>query len=234
MTTSYETLIETEQWQTRLKGLNGALVEALREFGAPEHLNGNLFYDHLQPNFAQAELLSDCNKKRRRLFELAKGASHLFEVGVNGGHSMFLALSANPNLKCDGVDICQQVQPKWGRVDIYVPAAIKWLQLEFETEINLHIGRSSLVVPKFAYENGDAEIDLLHLDGDKRSYLRDFINIEPRLQAGATIIIDDTNMGGCRRVAEKICLLGLGKPHPDFPDFDDEKYQNIVLVYTGK
>ena len=44
----------------------------------------------------------------------------MLEVGVNGGHSAFLALTSEPGLEYHGVDICEYA---------YVKPAVAWLQV---------------------------------------------------------------------------------------------------------
>jgi hypothetical protein len=112
---TYDAMVSAPGWRRQLALLNNRLKDALIAAGAPVCLSGNLFYDNLQPRFWEAELLADCDAKRRRLFTLAQQATTYFEVGVNGGHSMFLALSANPALVGTGVDLCKRISPKWGR-----------------------------------------------------------------------------------------------------------------------
>ena len=94
-------------------------------------LNGNLFYSHKDPNFFQSDMVQKFETKRKNFFNLAKQISTLLEVGVNGGHSLFLALSSNPTLKVIGVDVAEKLDPSWAPVDKYVPAAYHWLTREF-------------------------------------------------------------------------------------------------------
>jgi len=143
-------LYQSNSWLKELASLNDALVTELDKFGAPRQLHGNLFYDHLQSDFMESPLLADYAEKRKRLFELAGNATSFAEIGVNGGHSMFLALSANPGLMCFGFDICEQVIPTWGRVDIYVPAAMHWLSNRFPGQIRFYEEGSRISVPTFA------------------------------------------------------------------------------------
>ena len=161
----------------------------------------------------------------------------MFEIGVNGSHSMFLSLMANPKLKCIGVDVCKQLEPTWGRVDLFVPAAIRWLKTSLKANVLLLEGDSRIVIPQYIasqnIENQLVNIDLLHLDGDKKNYLTDFINVQPLLAEGATILVDDTNMAMCRKAVEQMIAIGYAEPHPDYPDFNDEKYQNTVLRKTN-
>lgn len=225
----YDALVSSRQWRARLASLNEALTDALDEYFAPRLLNGNLFYDHLQPDFHNAPLLPECEQKRRRLFEAAQRAKTMLEIGVNGGHSLFLALSANPALRCVGIDLARQAQPGWGRVDVYVPAAIEWLQREFPRRVRYFEGDSRIVAPTYVLRDGAEKIDLLHLDGDKKTYMADYFNLRPLLRKGALVVIDDTNMKMCRKIALDLEIIGELKRHPDFPETPNEKYQNLVM-----
>ena len=128
---TYDDLVNCGFWQSALTDLNTHLVHAIIEKGHAPELNGNLFYAHKDAEFQNKPPAPRLEDKRRNLFKLAKRSTHMFEVGVNGGHSLFLALCANPGLNVTGVDICKQVEPSWARVDVYVPAAFDWLTRKF-------------------------------------------------------------------------------------------------------
>ena len=161
---SYDDMLADPQWQKKLYSLNSSIRDALRKQDAPAVMSGNLFYDHLQPRFWKEGLLPDCDRKRRRLFSLARHANTFFEVGVNGGHSMFLALSANPDLLCTGVDLCKQLAPHWGAVHIYVEVAVEWLRQEFPGRITFLKGDCLTEIPEFVDTHRDYDIDLAQED----------------------------------------------------------------------
>ncbi|MEL6573303.1 MAG: class I SAM-dependent methyltransferase [Pseudomonadota bacterium] len=206
---SYRALLSSEKWHENLKSLNAHLANALKEVGAPTELNGNLFYEHKDADFELNELTARFDAKRRNLFTLAKQCDHMFEVGVNGGHSLFLALSANPNLRVTGVDICKQVEPSWARVDVYVPAAFDWLSKAFPGRCEFITGNSLVELPRYTDEHPDEQVDLLHLDGAKDTHLREFLALKPLMREGSFLLQDDTNTKPVRLSMQQIQMLGL-------------------------
>jgi len=226
---SYDALVNAPAWQALLAQLNGRLRDALRAAGEPECLSGNLFYDNLQPRFWEAGLLADCDAKRRRLFALARQAKNYFEVGVNGGHSLFLALSANAALRCTCVDLCQRLSPKWGAVNVYVEVAVEWLKEAFPGRVTFLKGDSLTEIPGFVLGYRGGDIDLVHVDGDKRTYLQDVQNLWPLLADDARVILDDTDAPLCRQMVQAMLETGYVVMDPEYPDFSHQKYQNTVV-----
>ena len=147
--------------------------------------------------------------KRRNFFELARRSSHLFEIGVNGGHSMLLALMANPALKCTGVDVCKQLRPRWARVDIYVPAAFAWLKYKFRDRVEFITGNSLVEAPAYQLAHPDAQIDFLHLDGSKNTHLRECLAVHPVLSPGAYVVHDDYNLRSVRMSDRQLRKIGM-------------------------
>lgn len=209
---NYDAMLACKAWKAGLDSLNAHLVKVLSDAGQKTELNGNLFYAHLAQDFQTLDLLPRFDGKRRNLFSIARQASHMFEVGVNGGHSLYLALSANPSLRVTGVDICRQLAPSWGRVDIYVPAAFEWLSHAFPDRCRFIEGNSLLELPRYVIENPREKVDLLHLDGSKDTHLREFLAMRPVMPQGALLLQDDTNMGPVRQAMQQIVRLGFAKP----------------------
>ncbi|MCB8836480.1 class I SAM-dependent methyltransferase [Aurantimonas sp. VKM B-3413] len=208
---------EEAAFREDLNRLNEVLVSELRKFAAPEVLSGNLFYEHLQKDFSAAPLTPRFEGKRRRLMEIAQHGSVFFEVGVNGGHSMLLVKSANPKLRCVGVDICKQLHPAWGRVDLYVPAAMRWLRQRFPNQMRFIVGDSQIELPRYALSDERLPIDILHLDGAKHTYFQDFVNIRPSLKRGAIVVLDDSHTPVVQKCIRDLLAIGAAEVHPDFP-----------------
>ena len=120
-------------------------------------------------------------------------------MGVNGGHSLLLALMANPELRCVGVDVCARLDPSWARVDIYVPAAFDWLEANFPGRVETIAGNSLVVAPQYALDHPDAGIDVLHLDGAKDTHLREVLALRDAMRPGAFVVHDDFNARPVRR-----------------------------------
>ena len=98
---SMDDLENTASWLERLGSLNTAIV------ATGEPLAGNLFYTHLQDDFAASAPSSIMKPKRDSFRRAITGRRRLLEIGVNGGHSAYLALTSNPDLEFHGVDICE-------------------------------------------------------------------------------------------------------------------------------
>lgn len=225
----YDSLIESEAFQANLASLNLALAESLASCAAPLRLNGNLFYAHLQNAFQNAPLLKEAEGKRRRFVEIARRGTTFAEIGVNGGHSLLLAKSANPALKCIGIDICRQVDPNWARVDVYVPVAMQWLLNRFPGDFQFLIGDSRLEAPRLAVDFPETKLDVLHVDGAKDTYLRDVLNLLPLMHRDTLVVIDDSNLSEVKTAIRQMIATKLFEMHSDFPPDTSEKYQHMVL-----
>ena len=191
--TSYEEMISDPEWIKRLTSLNKALFSSMKKNIDEPSLNGNLFYAHKDPAFCDTDLIPQFETKRRNLFNLAKHVSTVMEVGVNGGHSLFLMLSSNPNLKVIGIDVAEKLVESWAPVDKYVPAAFRWLEKEFPLQCTFIKGNSLVEVPKFCLENPSMVVDAVHLDGAKDTHLRELLSILPLMRKNGFVIFDDAN-----------------------------------------
>ena len=110
---------DVEQADDWLHGL-WSLNEVIAATGEP--LRGNLCYDDLQEDYLTRPPNSATRPKRDRLRAAVAGRTRLLEVGVNGGHSAYVALSANPDLFFYGVDVCEyglvKGRAKFGAADV--------------------------------------------------------------------------------------------------------------------
>jgi hypothetical protein len=143
----------------------------------------------------------------------------MLEVGVNGGHSAYVALTANPGLEFHGVDICEHA---------YVRPAIAHLQREFPGRVYFYDGDSLEVLPRLVESR--LRFDLFHLDGAKRTYLEDILNFE-RMLAGehATLIVDDTQQVNVAGTWKVYVASGAIEALPDFPPMPKtEEYRNEI------
>ncbi|MFO8127916.1 class I SAM-dependent methyltransferase [Yoonia sp.] len=209
---NYEEMIADPAWRKRLNSLNNALVESMKTIDEEPSLNGNLFYGHKDEGFMDGDLLQKFEPKRKNFFELAKHVTTLLEVGVNGGHSLFLALSSNPNLKVIGIDVAERLQPSWSPVEKYVPAAFRWLENEFPNRCSFVKGNSLVEMPKLALENPSMIIDALHLDGSKDTHLRELLAILPLMKKGGFVVFDDANTKPVIRGMERVKSLNIARP----------------------
>ena len=205
----YDDLLASQDWNDKLSDLNESIADSLRREGASVMMNGNLFYRHKKRDFQDDAFVPDFEAKRRNLATLARRASRLFEIGVNGGHSLLLALMANPALQVIGVDVCAQLDPRWARVDIYVPAAFRWLEATFPDRVRLIAGNSLVVAPEFSLAHPDAGIDVLHLDGAKDTHLREVLALRDAMKSGAFVVHDDVNARPVRLSDRQLRRIGI-------------------------
>jgi predicted O-methyltransferase YrrM len=78
-------------------------------------------------------------------------------------------------------------------VDVYVEVAAEWLQEVFPGRVTFLKGDSLTEIPRFVASYQGGSIDLVHVDGDKRTYLQDVQNLWSRLAPDARVIFDDTD-----------------------------------------
>jgi hypothetical protein len=204
---------DSDSWLQGLARLNRVVAAT----GQP--LVGNLCYDHLQADFVDAPPNPILRSKRDRFRRAVEGGIRMLEVGVNGGHSAYVALTSNPVLEFHGVDICEHA---------YVRPAVAQLQHEFPARVFFYEGSALEVLPALA--GRDQRFDLFHIDGAKRTYLEDVLNCE-RIMAGdsATLIMDDTQQAFVARTWSLCTAAGLIEPHPGFPTMpESEKYRNQI------
>lgn len=195
----------SEEFTTKLHVLNSNLSESLKSKGFEPVLIGNLFYDHLELNFQNHPLNSLLETKRQRLADLAKKCSNVFEVGVNGGHSAFLMLQSNPELKYTGNDIAAFYPPEPRcHPEVYVPVAFDSLKQLFPGRVQTITGNCITELPSYATSKNTRHIDLLHLDGDKWTYERDFFTMLPLLTQEAYIVFDDTQNPNVQTLVDKL------------------------------
>ena len=90
-------------------------------------------------------------QKQKLLFDKAKSAENILEIGTYMGHSLLIMLLANPNLNITTIDM----------VDKYSKASTEYLQKNFpNSKINFIKGTSLNVLPKLK-----EKFDLFHIDG---------------------------------------------------------------------
>ena len=207
---------DMEQSDSWLQGL-AKLNRVIAATGQP--LIGNLCYDHRQADFVDAPPNPILRSKRDRVRTAVEGRTKMLEVGVNGGHSAYVALTSNPVLEFHGVDICEHA---------YVRPAVAQLQNEFPGRVFFYEGSALEVLP--ALPDRGQRFDVFHIDGSKWTYLEDVLNCA-RIMAGdsATLIMDDTQQPILAQVWRMCTAAGVIEPHPGFPTMpDSEKYRNQI------
>ncbi len=191
-----------EAWLAGLRSLN----EVTASIGQP--LMGNLFYLHQQDDYLTSAPNPLLRMKRDRMRRALGDRTRLLEVGVNGGHSAYLALTSNPELEFHGVDICE-----WS----YVKPAVEWLQERFPGRVHLHAGDSLKVLPALA--KSGLTFDAFHIDGAKWAYYHDILVCQGMItESGpAVIVVDDTNRPVVSATWARCLSQGLIQALPEFP-----------------
>ena len=233
---TYNEIIESDEFNQKLKILNNRLKQALLDKGFKPLIIGGLFYDHMEKYgipFYSSPLNEECDQKRRRFFKAAQQSNNMFEVGLNGGHSAFLALMANPDIVVTSNDLAEQfiVHP-----EIYTIEAAKTLKEHFGDRFNFIKGDCLVEVPRFVSSNKDVRLDLLHIDGAKHTYKQDFMNLLPLLKKDSLIIFDDFQQRGIRLQVKALMREGHLKKEEMFPQMNLKKYRltNEILKYNDQ
>lgn len=230
---NYNNLINCSDFNDNLRILNNNLKNELEKNNFLPILIGNLFYDHAQPNFYNSSLLDECHEKRKRFSKACSMRNTMFEIGLNGGHSTFLALMSNKNLKIYSNDIaefyhpCPNIHP-----EIYVKVASDTLKTLFDDRFTFIKGSCLSEVPKFIKNNPDIKFDIIHIDGEKSSYKQEFFNLMPSLNDNAIVIFDDTNYQPVQMMVDELINNKYLHRSHDFPQMNTKiKYRNEILIY---
>jgi hypothetical protein len=137
-------------------------------------------------------------EKQVLLYDQAKIAHNVLEIGVHGGHSLLIMLLANPRSRITCIDICE-----W----VHTEQCVAYLNSAFDNRIVFLKGSSIDVLPTMT-----AQFDLIHVDGDHGA---EAVRVEGtechRLSAPETIFIfDDLDSGageGLRSHADKYAVI---------------------------
>ena len=203
---------QSESWLEGLFRLNRVIAES----GVP--LEGNLFYDHRDPSFVDSPPDPRLRPKRDRFRSVAVSHTRLLEIGVNGGHSAYAALTANPELTYFGVDICAHS---------YVRPAIEWLQAEFPDRVAFESGNSLKTLP--ALRRQGYLYDAFHVDGAKTNYLADILHCRQMMTGAVTIVIVDDTNGPLVAATWRRCLRWrIVGPLAEYPTQDEGALSNEI------
>jgi hypothetical protein len=203
---------QSEPWLDGLFRLNRVIAES------GVLLEGNLFYEHGDASFLNSPPDPRLRAKRDRFRSIATSHTRLLEVGVNGGHSAYAALTANPELTYFGVDICTHP---------YVRPAIEWLRAEFPDRVSFESGSSLNILP--ALRDQGYLYDAFHVDGAKVNYLADILHCR-RMMTGAVpiVIVDDTN-GPLPAATWRRCLRWrIVAPLAEYPSQEEGSLSNEI------
>jgi hypothetical protein len=128
-------------------------------------------------------------------------------VGLNGGHSAYIALTSNPALEFHSIDICEHS---------YVLAVAEHLLREFPGRFFFHRGNCLQVLPRLA--KNAQKFDSFHIDGAKNTYFKDISECALMVRGkSAVIIMDDADQVSLSWVWRICRFLGLIEDRTDFP-----------------
>jgi hypothetical protein len=227
----YYNSINSQEFTAKLNILNNSLSRSLINKGFESVLIGNLFYDHLEHDFQNHKMNSLLEEKRKRLFDVSRKCSTAFEVGVNGGHSAFIMLYSNPLLKYFGNDIAEFYEPEPRcHPEVYVPVAFDILKSIFAERVETIKGDCLIELPIYAKANNTRHIDLLHLDGHKETYERDFFTMLPLMKPGGYVVFDDTQQPKVQKLVDILLSKKLVKRCEYSQMSSDEIYKNEIVI----
>lgn len=186
-----------------------------------EPVAGNVCYDHYQRDFVTSPPISLNRAKRDRFRQACSARARMLEIGVNGGHSAYVALSSNPSLEFHGVDIGEHA---------YVRPAVEWLEHEFPGRVHFYEGSCLAVLPALAKRG--MTFDLFHIDGAKHTYYFDILNSHRMVPNGDSwVIVDDANMPPVERMWKRCLQQGLVQPLATFPPMPaSAEHRNAIGV----
>lgn len=154
--------------------------------------------------------------KQVNLFNLAKDAEYILEIGFNAGHSTALMLLANPRSKILHFDLNEHA---------YVQPCYDYLKSVFGPHrfVDFVVGDSTQTVPTFVQElharNKDFEgFDLLHIDGGHDDHVARSDITHTATYANPsknTVIFDDTNYENLQAIVDEAIASGLVLPRKD-------------------
>jgi len=158
-------------------------------------IEGNCLYQHKSNFIGFEEGLRYDNKLilRTNFYNIVKGAKNIFEIGLNGGHSMAIFLLSNPNLKVLSFDICQHK---------YVEDVSNYYKNKYDFKF---IKGNSLVTVK-EYDN-TIKYDIIHIDGGHsvECVENDLINCKKFSHKNTLMIFDDSNAPHIGHILNKYC-----------------------------
>lgn len=171
------------------------LNKIINDIGEP--LEGNIFYEHLDPH--RTQLIDKFFPKRAGLAMFAMAHDNIVEIGFNSGFSALLMLTANPNLKLTSVDICEHK---------YTEPCYQYLKTIFDDRINLVKGDSTKVLA-----------DVLKADKDLTGYIidgghgltvaeQDLRNVLLHANPGAVLCFDDSDFVELRMLLNMYMMSG--------------------------
>jgi len=174
-----------------------------------EPIEGNVCYWHETPpeRFRVEPPTDDPHhmSKRANLASLVRDHDTMLEIGLNGGHSALICLTANPLLHFFSVDIVGHN---------YTNVAADFLKARFGRRFHFFRGDSREVLPRLAVEKPTLKFDLIHVDGGHGVDLAytDISNGLRMAAKDAELLFDDINAPQLDAVVMDFIAMGYLKP----------------------
>jgi hypothetical protein len=156
--------------------------------------------------------------KQINLFNMAKKAKYILEIGFNAGHSTALMLLANPDSKILHFDLKEHA---------YGQRCYDFLKSVFGAHrfIELVAGDSTKTIEAYKVAH-KYKYDLIHIDGGHSDAIASSDIIQCRDYCdpnGHVVIIDDYNMDNLKKLTDKFAADGFIK-----------EYSGVIAKYYGK
>jgi len=160
-----------------------------------------------KPNDVEGNYVStpDMFPKQVNLYNFARTASQVVEIGFNAGHSAAIMLAANPQLRIVAFDL--GTHP-------YVKICYEYLNKVFHNRITLIIGDSKHTIAEFIRHTPHQRFDLLHIDGghDTFTALSDILMMRLLATNDNVVIADDDDLENLYNLHREVSTLGIWKP----------------------
>lgn len=163
--------------------------------------------------------------KQVNLFNLAKKAKNILEIGFNAGHSTALMLLANPTSRIMHFDL---------REHAYGERCYEFLKSVFGAErfIDFVAGDSRVTVPS-CINSCPTRFDLIHIDGGHTDIVAysDIVHCQKYAAPDNYVIVDDYDMPNLKALTDLFVRRGVIQPQEDMIV---EDYCGKVYHYIGR
>ncbi len=181
------------------------LLKIIKAIGEP--LEGNIFYQHHEPNPGE-QLLDKFVDKRAALAMFGMAHNNIVEIGFNAGFSALLMLTANPNLKLTSVDICEHK---------YTEPCFDYLASVFPGRVNLVRGDSTQVLAEVLQGNKDLTGYIIDGGHGLQVAETDLQNVIKYSNPHAVLCFDDSDFVQLRILLNAYMMAGFLAPiHDEF------------------
>jgi predicted O-methyltransferase YrrM len=211
-------VLQSSGFKAHLFALNKICADVSHHYGVSSEdsfkIEGGLMYQHVQEYRVTDGPDPRRTQKLTNFLLACSSAKRMLEIGSNAGHSVLLALSANPELVVYSNDIFHHH---------YTERCLSYLKGVFGNRLHVLPGDSREVVPLLATHHS-LQFDLLHVDGGHGESLcrTDIANCLRIAGRRSMMLVDDTSADHIRAVCAEFVDRGYlreetlgGKFRPD-------------------